>query len=108
MPLRRRIDRLLGLPSSELGRPEEAAEIEDVVQRGFTAVHSGEMWTTFVSRELESALERGDTERAPALVNELRSSRASLEAVRARVTKLSERAQQVGVGSPRAAARRHR
>ena len=43
MPLRRRIDRLLELPESELGRTEEAAEVEDVVQRGFAAVHTGEM-----------------------------------------------------------------
>ncbi len=105
MPLRRRIDRLLGMPEGELGRPEEAAEIEDVVQRGFAAVHAGEMWATFVSRELERCLEHGDTERAAALVNELRSSRASLEAVRARVASLADRAQTAGVGSPRAGRR---
>src|SRR4051812_46104746 len=54
VPLRPTIERLLELSDDELKGPR-AAELEDAVQRGWTAVHVGELWITQVTRALADA-----------------------------------------------------
>src|SRR3954462_3755133 len=98
MNLRERIEYLLRLSDEEL-RAAHAAELEDAVQRGLAAVHSGERWICHVQRELEAA--RGvDPERAAALELEIEHSRASVNDVRSNVAPLHQRAQDLGVGAP--------
>ena len=99
MGLRDRMEELLQLPEDELKGPH-AAELEDAVQRGWAAVHSGELWIRHVQRELEQA-RVSDHERAIALERELAAARAAVSEVRAQVTILHERAQELGVGAPR-------
>ena len=100
MNLRERIDRLLALPDSLLGGPE-ASELEDVVQLGFSAVYSGELWVSQVSRALDEAAGAGESDRLSALSQELRAARGSVERVRTPVAQLAARAQELGVGAPR-------
>jgi hypothetical protein len=97
--LRGRIDELLELPGDELQGPY-AAELEDTVQRGLAAVHSAELWVLHVQRALEGAGD--DPERAAALERELAASRTVVEEARKRVGPLHRRAQELGVGTPRA------
>jgi hypothetical protein len=95
--LRERIDRLLELDIDELGR-ECPVEVEEVLQQGFAAIKSGELWVLHVQRELGNC--DGDPVRSAALQEELTSSEAALQAVHTRVTSLSKRASELGVGSP--------
>ena len=98
MNLRERIERLLGLPDSELGGPE-ARELEDVVQLGFSAVYSGELWVRQVSRALErAAVDAPET--LAALSQELAGARESVARVREPVVALAARAPELGVGAP--------
>jgi hypothetical protein len=95
--LRERIDRLLELDVEELGR-ECPVEVEEVLQQGFAAIKSGELWVLHVQRELDKSA--ADPVRCAALQEELTSSEAALQAVHTRVTGLCERARELGVGSP--------
>jgi hypothetical protein len=97
--LRERIDRLLELDMDELGR-ERPEDVEEVVQRGFAAIKSGELWVMHVRRELANCDRESDHVRAAALQEELTSSETALEAVRTRVNSLCGRARELGVGSP--------
>lgn len=99
MGLRGQIGYLLGLSGDEL-KGSHAAELEDLVQRGLMAVHSGEMWIRHVARELETAT----PERAALLERELARSRDAVEEVRRHVAALCERARELGVGTPAATA----
>ena len=99
MNLRERIDRLLALPDSLLCGPE-ADELEDVIQLGFSAVYSGELWVSQVSRALDEAAGGDDADRLKALSQELRAARGSVERVRTPVVQLAARAQELGVGAP--------
>ncbi len=98
--LRERIDRLLELDMDELAR-EDAEHVEEVLQRGFAAIKSGELWVLHVQRELDNCGD--DPARCAALREELTASGIALEAVRERVMELCGRARELGVGSPAAA-----
>ena len=98
MNLRDRIEFLLQLPDEEL-KGAHAVDLEDAVQRGLTAVHSGELWIRHVQRALEAA-RVGEPERAAALAREIEHSRAAVAEIRSRVGPLHERAQELGVGAP--------
>jgi hypothetical protein len=98
MPLRDQIDHLLSLPGDELKGPH-AAELEDTVQRGLAAVHSGELWVRQVRQALEGDSGE-DPDRLVALQRELNSARAAVEEVRQHVAPLHQRAQELGVGAP--------
>ena len=104
--LRERIDRLIELDLDELGR-EDPEHVEEVLQRGFAAIKSGELWVLHVGRELDNARD-SDTVRAAALQEELTASETALEAVRERVMTLCRRARELGVGSPAPAHRARR
>lgn len=97
MPLRPTIEHLLELSDDELGGPR-AAELEEAIQRGLTAVHVGELWISQVARALADA--SYDAEHRAALENELAASRGSVKEVRRQVAQLHERAHQLGVGAP--------
>ena len=97
MPLRPTIEQLLELSDDELGGAR-AAELEDAIQRGLTAVHVGELWISQVARALANA--SYDADHRTALENELAASRESVKEVRCQVAKLHERAHQLGVGAP--------
>jgi hypothetical protein len=98
MNLRECIEHLLALSDEEL-KESHAVELEDAVQRGLAAVHSGELWICHVQRELDAA--RGvDPDRAAALELEIERSRASVAEVRSNVGPLHQRAQDLGVGAP--------
>ncbi len=97
MPLRPTIEQLLELSDDELKGPR-AAELEDAIQRGLTAVHVGELWISQVARALADA--SYDAEHRAALEAELTASRKSVEDVRRQVGALHERAQRLGVGTP--------
>jgi hypothetical protein len=101
MPLEAHIKELLARPSHELQGPY-ADDLEDTVQRGMAAVHSGELWIRHIGLALESSGD--DSERRAALERELSESRASVGRVRAQVELLHARARELGVGAPRARA----
>jgi hypothetical protein len=96
--LRERIDRLLELGMDELGR-ESPEHVEEVLQRGFAAIKSGELWVLHVQRELRKCGD-SDAVRSAALQEELAGSEAALLGVRERVMQLCRRARELGVGSP--------
>ena len=97
MPLRPTIEHLLELSDDELAGAR-AADLEDAVQRGLTAVHVGELWISHLTRALADSSH--DPEHKAALERELKASRESVKQVREQVSLLHERAQQLGVGAP--------
>ena len=99
MSLRGEIERLRALPDSEL-QGAAARQLEDIVQRGLSAIHTGELWMTELRRALEGSFDRPS--RAVAIATELAAARTSVESVRGPVLELMRRAQRLGVGTPAA------
>lgn len=97
MDLRRAIDRLIGLGDGALRAPTARAEAEEILQRGLAAIQIGELWITYVARELDRA--ESNSERVNALLRELRGSVRSVNVVRRHVERLLERTRRFGVGS---------
>jgi signal transduction histidine kinase len=96
VPLRPAIEQLLELSDDEL-RNGRAAELEDAVQRGLSAVHVGELWISQLRRALVDTTSEEDK---VAIEQALAASRASVREVRREVAALHERAQELGIGAP--------
>jgi hypothetical protein len=101
--LRREIDGWLEADDAELSGDGVQAELEDVLQRGFVAVHVGELWLMHLRDELDGTGK--DAARVSALARELRSAQLSVDAVRSHVERLYARMRRLGVGSTLRSAR---